>query len=175
MSDLDAFNLILFVFRVVVGVTFALHGYNKIKNGIAGTAGWFGSMGMRAPLVQAWAAATTEIAAGASLALGLLTPLGGAGVVGTMLVAWVIAHRNNGFFIFQPGGGWEYVMVMLVVGIVLGTVGPGEWSLDEAFDISDDLSGATGLYLSAGLGLLGGIGLLATCWRPPAAASSEPG
>lgn len=167
MSDLDAFNLVLFVFRVAVGVTFFLHGYNKVKNGIAGTAGWFGSMGMKPPLVQAWAAATTEMAAGVSLTLGLLTPLGGAGVVGTMLVAWVIAHRKNGFFIFLPGGGWEYVMVMLIVGITLGTVGPGEWSLDEAFDIRLDLIGATGLYLSAGLGLLGGIGLLATCWRPP--------
>ena len=38
MEAIDAFNLVLFVFRVVVGVTFFLHGYNKVKNGIAGTA-----------------------------------------------------------------------------------------------------------------------------------------
>lgn len=168
MNDLDALNLVLFVFRVTVGVTFVLHGYNKIKNGISGTAAWFGSMGMRPPVVQAWAAAVTEIGSGVLLAAGLFTPLGGAGVVGTMLVAWVIAHRKNGFFIFLPGGGWEYVMVLLVVGVVLGTVGPGEWSLDNAFDLLDDLTGATGLYLSAGLGLLGGAALLATSWRPPA-------
>lgn len=168
MSDLDALNLVLLVVRVVIGVTFVLHGYNKIKNGIAGTAGWFGSMGMRPPLLQAWFAAGTEIASGVALTVGFLTPLGGAGVVGTMLVAWVIAHRKNGFFIFLPGGGWEYVMVLLFVGILLGTVGPGEWSLDNAFDLLDDLTGATGLYLSAGLGLVGGALLLATCWRPPA-------
>lgn len=166
MADTDALNLVLFVFRAVVGVTFVAHGYNKVKNGIAGTANWFGTMGMRPPLVQAWAAAGTEIAAGLALAVGLLTPLGGAGVVGTMLVAWVIAHRNNGFFIFLPGGGWEYVMVLLVVGITIGTLGPGEWSLDEAFGWRDDLVGATGLALSAGLGLAGGALLLATCWRP---------
>ena len=169
MSDLDAVNLVLFVFRVAIGVTFIMHGYNKVKNGIAGTAGWFGSMGMRPPLAHAWMAASTEIGAGALLVAGFLTPLAGAGVVGTMLVAWVIAHRKNGFFIFLPGGGWEFVMVLLLVGITIGTIGPGEWSLDEAFGLTDDLTGTTGLLLSAGLGLLGGAALLATSWRPPAA------
>lgn len=169
MSDADALNLVLFIFRVAIGVTFVMHGYNKVKNGLAGTAGWFGSMGMRPPLVQAWMAALTEIGSGVLLVLGLLTPLAGAGIVGTMLVAWVIAHRKNGFFIFLPGGGWEFVMVLLVVGITIGTIGAGEWSLDHALGIDDDLWGATGLYLSAGLGLIGGAALLATCWRPPAA------
>ncbi|HWL44506.1 MAG TPA: DoxX family protein [Ilumatobacter sp.] len=173
MSDGDALNLVLLVFRVAIGATFVMHGYNKVKNGLAGTAGWFGSMGMRAPMLQARAAAVTEIGSGALLVAGLLTPLAGAGVVGTMLVAWVIAHRNNGFFIFLPGGGWEFVMVLLFVGITLGTIGPGEWSLDEAFGLRDDLFGATGLYLSAGLGLVGGAALLASCWRPPAATAEN--
>jgi putative oxidoreductase len=170
MSDIDAVNLALFVFRVAVGAVFLAHGYNHIWGGgkIAGTADWFGSMGMRQPMMQAWAASATELAAGTALILGLLTPLGGAGVVGTMFVAWVIAHRSNGFFIFRPGQGWEYVMVLLICGIVLGTLGPGEWSLDHAFDLTDDLVGTTGLLLSAGLGLLGGAALLAAFWRPPA-------
>ncbi len=74
------------------------------------------------------------------LIVGLLTPFAAAGVVGVMGVAWMINHRGNGFFIFRPGEGWEYVMTLGIVGIAIGALGPGEWSLDHAFEIDDDLS-----------------------------------
>ena len=168
MSDADAIDLALLVFRCGIGAVMLAHGINHIWGGgkIAGTAGWFGSMGMRAPLVQAWLASLTEIGGGALLILGLLTPLGGASVVGVMTVAWAINHRGNGFFIFRPGEGWEYVMTLALCGMVLGAVGPGAWSLDEAFGILDDLVGWPGLAISAGAGLGGAGLLLATCWRP---------
>ncbi|MDA3039727.1 MAG: DoxX family protein [Actinomycetota bacterium] len=92
---------------------------------MAGTAGWFGSLGMRQPLAQAWLASLAEIAAGVSLVLGLFTPLGAAGVVGVMVVAWAINHRGNGFFIFRPGEGWEYVITLGLCGVLLGAIGPG--------------------------------------------------
>ncbi len=85
-----------------------------------------------------------------------------------MTVAFVINHRGNGFFIFRPGEGWEYVMTLALCGVAIGTVGPGGWSLDRALDLDDDLIGTTGLLLSAGAGLVGAGLLLATCWRPPA-------
>ena len=170
MNDLDAVNLAMLIFRVAIGGVMIAHGYNHVWGGgkIAGTASWFGSMGMRPPLVQAWLASLTELGAGALLVLGLLTPFGAAGVTGVMAVAWIIAHRQNGFFIFRPGQGWEYVAVLLACGIVLGTVGPGEWSLDGALDLTDDLTGTTGLLISLVAGVGGALVLLATCWRPPA-------
>lgn len=175
MSDLDAMNLTLLVFRVAVGGVMIAHGYNHIWGGgkIAGTAAWFESMGMRPAKVQAWLASITELGAGALLVLGLLTPFGAAGVVGVMAVAWITAHRTNGFFIFRPGQGWEYVMVLLVCGLVLGAIGPGAWSLDDAFGIVDDLTGVTGLLVAAVAGGGGAALLLAACWRPPAAASGS--
>jgi putative oxidoreductase len=173
MNDLDAINLALLLFRCGLGAVMIAHGYNHIYGGgkIAGTASWFGSMGMRPPLVQAWLASLTELGAGALLVLGLLTPFGGAGVVGVMAVAWAINHRGNGFFIFRPGEGWEYVMTLAICGVVVGTVGAGEWSLDDAFGILDDLSGTTGLLISALAGGVGAALLLATCWRPPTKSS----
>lgn len=170
MSDVDSVNLALLAFRVALGAVMLAHGYNHIWRGgkIAGTARWFGSLGMKPPLAQAWLASLTELAAGAALITGFLTPLGGAGLVGTMAVAWIINHRGNGFFIFRPGEGWEYVMTLLFCGIAIGTVGPGEWSLDHAFDLTDDLVGTPGLLLSAVLGGGGALALLAACWRPPA-------
>ena len=168
MTDSHAIDLALLVFRLAVGGVMLAHGYNHVFGGgkIAGTARWFGSMGMRPPVVHAWLASITELAAGAALVSGFLTPLGGAGVVGTMAVAFVINHRKNGFFIFRPGEGYEYVMVLMATGIALGTVGAGKWSLDHAVGIDDNLVGVPGLLLSALAGGLGAALLLATCWRP---------
>jgi putative oxidoreductase len=168
VSDVDSINLALLVFRVTVGAVMLAHGLNHIYGGgkIAGTARWFESLGMRPGIVHAWLASLTEVAGGIALVLGLLTPLGGAAVIGVMLVAWITNHRGNGFFIFRPGEGWEYVMTLTVCGLALAVVGPGEWSLDEAIGWRDDLIGTTGLLIAV---LAGGGGaglLLATAWRP---------
>lgn len=175
MNDADAIDLVLFVFRCGIGAVIAVHGINHIgwEGGrfgtkIDGTAGWFDSMGMRPPLVQAWLASITEIGAGLLLILGLLTPFGAAGLLGVMVVAFTIAHRDKGFFIFNPGQGWEYVLVLALCALALGALGPGAWSLDDALGWCDDLFGWSGLALTAGLGGGGAAVLLATCWRPPA-------
>jgi len=170
MSDVDSINLALLVFRVAVGAVMLAHGLNHIYGGgkIAGTARWFESLGMRPGIVHAWLASLTEVAGGIALILGLLTPLGGAAVIGVMLVAWITNHRGNGFFIFRPGEGWEYVMTLTFCGLALAVLGPGEWSLDEAIGWRDDLIGTTGLLIAV---LAGGGGaglLLATAWRPKA-------
>ena len=168
MSDADAIDLALLVFRCGIGAVMLAHGINHVIGGgkIEGTAGWFGSMGMRWPLAQAWLASLTEIGAGILLAAGLLTPLAGAGVIGVMTVAWAINHRGNGFFIFRPGEGSEYVMTLALCGLVLGAVGPGGWSLDAALDLDDDLVGTPGLLISAIAGAGGAALLLAIAWRP---------
>jgi putative oxidoreductase len=165
----DQLNLALAIVRIAVGLMILMHGYAHIwKKGrlaINGTAGWFGSMGMRPPLVQAWLASVTEIGAGVLLVLGLLTPLAAAGLFGVMLVAWIIAHRSNGFFIYNPGQGWEYVAMISAVALLIGTLGAGEWSLDDAFGI-DWWTGWRGLWTVVGVGGGGALLLLAACWRP---------
>ena len=70
--------------------------------------------------LHAWLASLTEVGAGAMLVLGLLTPLACAGVIGVMLVALITNHRKNGFFIFRPGEGYEYVLTLTVVGVLPG-------------------------------------------------------
>lgn len=167
MSDADAIDFALLLLRCGIGAVMLAHGVNHIRPNIEGTAGWFASLGMRPPVLHAWLASITEIGGGILLLAGLLTPFGAAGVVGVMTVAWAINHRGNGFFIFRPGEGWEYVMTLGIVGIALGALGPGAWSLDDALDIGDDLAGVTGLLIAAIGGLGGAAALLACCWRPP--------
>jgi putative oxidoreductase len=169
MSDADAVDLGLLALRCVVGVVMLAHGINHVIGGgrIPGTARWFESLGMRPGRLHAWLASGTEIAAGVLLVLGLLTPLAAAGVVGVLVVAWITNHRGNGFFIFRPGEGWEYVMTLTVVALAVGAVGPGSWSLDDALGF-DELAGADGLALTAALGIGGAAALLLGFWRRPA-------
>ena len=70
-------DLGLLLLRVAVGATMAVHGWNHIFGGgkIAGTAGWFESLGMRPGKLHAWLASITEVAAGVALVAGFLTPL----------------------------------------------------------------------------------------------------
>jgi putative oxidoreductase len=144
------------------------HGYNHLwgPGGMAGTARWFGSMGLRPAKVHALASGGIEVLSGLGLIVGLLTSLQCGAVVGVMTVAFVTAHRTNGFFIFKPGQGWEYVAVLAAVSVALAAIGPGRLSLDQVLGISDDLAGGVGLALSAGLGLAGAAGLLVASWRP---------
>lgn len=168
MPDADAVNLALLGLRLILGAVMLAHGINHIIGGgkIAGTGRWFESLGMKPGPLHAWLASITEVAGGALLVLGLLTPLACAAVVGVMLVALITNHRKNGFFIFRPGEGYEYVLTLTVVALCLAALGGGEWSLDHALDRWDDLSGWTGLAIAAVAGGGGAALLLAVFWRP---------
>ena len=171
MEDVDAINLVLLVLRVVVGTTMIAHGYNHIFGGgkIEGTAGWFESLGMRPGILHAWLASLTELGAGALLVLGLATPLGAAGIVGTLAVAWITNHRDAGFFVFnRPTEGWEYMLVLVTTTIADGALGPGEWSVDGQVDTLAVLAGTSGLLITVLLGLGGAALTLAVFWRPGA-------
>lgn len=163
MTELDVASLIL---RLWLGVVLVAHGWNHGfgPGGLAGTAGWFESIGLRPARVHAAISSYLELAAGIALLLGLLVPLAAAAGIGTMTVAFVTVHRRNGFFIFREGEGYEYVVTVAVALTALAVLGGGQASIDQALDL--DLDGiAIGLG-AAGLGILGAAGLLVTSWRP---------
>lgn len=166
----DQLNLALLVLRLIFGLFLAYHGYNKVfgGGGLAGTARWFGSLGFKAPKLQAALAAGTEIGAGLLLAAGLLTPLAAAGVTAVMVVAIVSSHWKVGFFIFKKGEGWEYCASIAVAALAIGTVGAGEWSLDHAVDLH--FHGWTGAIIAAAAGVGGALAQLAAFYRPKPAA-----
>ncbi|MEZ5178693.1 MAG: DoxX family protein [Acidimicrobiales bacterium] len=170
-DSLDGFNAAVAFLRVAVGITFAAHGYNKFFGGgkIPGTARWFDSIGMKPNgTIHAYVSACTELGAGLLLAAGLLTPLAGAGMVGIMVVAAYTVNRPNGFF--SANHGWEYNLVLAVVGIAVATMGPGRYSLDKAIGLDLAFNPKVGLAVSAGLGIGSAVLLIATCFRPPAKA-----
>jgi putative oxidoreductase len=112
------------------------HGVNHWIGGgkITGTARWFAGLGLKQPVLQAWMSVVTEIGAGVLLVLGLLTSLAAAAVISVMLIAGLLAHRKNGFFVFKDG--YEYVLVIAAACAALGALGPGRLSVDSAASIA---------------------------------------
>lgn len=173
MKQLD---LALLVVRVTFGVGLAAHAYNKLfgPSGLKGTAGWFGSIGMKWPKWQARIAAGTEVGAGLLLALGLLTPFAAAGFIGLMIVAIVTVHWTVGFYVFRPNQGWEYCAAIAIVAFAVGTIGAGKYSLDHAFHIDRHINDWTGALITVILGVGGALAQLALSYRPPAKNPPEP-
>src|SRR6516225_5315194 len=93
----------LLILRLVVGLTMAAHGAQKLF-------GWFGGPGFSKTMqgmqrqgfkpAWFWTGLTIlgEVGGGLSLAFGFLTPLGAAGVAGTMFMAIVKSHWKQGFW-----------------------------------------------------------------------------
>jgi putative oxidoreductase len=121
-------------------------------------------------MFHARAAATTEMAAGLGLAVGLLTPIPAAGFVALMFTAAWTVHRKNGFFIVKEG--WEYNLVLAVAAVSIAGLGAGKLSLDYALfhgtGLWDFVQGWGGLAIAVVLGLAGGIGQVLIFFRPPA-------
>jgi putative oxidoreductase len=161
---MDTVDIGLLIIRSWVGLVILLHGVNHARS-LDGTANWFESIGFRSARLQAINSAVVEIGAGAMLILGLGTSLAAAGIFATMFVAFWTVHRTNGFFIFRPGEGYEYVSTLGLVAVGLAVTGPGSASLDSALDIADTLDGWVGALL-VGAGLAGAIGLLTIFWKP---------
>lgn len=168
MTSIDVSFLII---RVAFGLSLVAHGLNKVRgtNGLAGTAAWFASIGMRWPSLQARVAATTEIVAGIMFAAGLLTSVSAAAIVALMVVAIVTVHWRVGYFIFLPNGGWEYCAAIAATASAVSVGGAGSMSLDHLLGAS--IAGWHGVLAIALGGAVAGVHL-SVSFRP--ATSREP-
>jgi|SRR5437660_722210 len=129
---------LLFI-RLVVGLAFAAHGAQKLFGwfggyGLAGTGGFFESIGFKPGRLFALAAGLSELAGGLLIAAGLFGPVGAALAIATMVVAIVTVHLRNGFF--AATNGIELPLLYLLVAAVYAFAGFGGLSLDAAFGIA---------------------------------------
>lgn len=152
-------DLGLFVLHAAVGLFFVGHGAQKLfgafgGHGLAGTAGFFESLGLRPGRAHATAAGVAEFGGGLLLVLGLLVPLAAALIVATMLAAVLTAHAGKGPW--ATDGGWELNVTYAVAAVALAGAGAGAWSLDSALGL--DLTGAGWALGALAAGLAGGAG-----------------
>lgn len=114
------------VLRIVVGFTFALHGFQKLF----GMFGGLGGHGGHVPLFSLFGlAGVLECCGGILLILGLLTVPVAFLLSGEMAVAYFMAHFPRGFFPIQNGG--ELAVLYCFIFLYLFTAGAGPLSVDH--------------------------------------------
>ena len=130
-------DLALLIGRVFIGVCFVIHGLGKL--GLVGTGNmqgfvdWLESLGVPMAPVQARIAMLSEITGGTLLALGLFMRPACLLLIGTMIVAGRLGHRNAGYLITNEPPGAEYTINLAAICFVFLLLGPGAFSLDALF------------------------------------------
>ena len=117
--------------RLSLGTMYLTHGLvlKWMTFGLEGTAKFFGSLGIPAPL--AYATVFAEVIGGIMLILGVqsrwvalaLSPI----LIGAF---WV--HAGNGWVFSAQGGGWEYPLYLIVLSVVQALVGDGAHALSPS-------------------------------------------
>ncbi len=131
-------DLGLLLLRIAVGLTISAHGSQKLFGwfdgpGLTATGQGFEAMGYPSGKTMAVIAGLSETFGGLGLALGLLTPLAGAAVLGTMINAVFAVHWDGGFFAPE---GFEYPMLIGLGAASLALTGPGRYAVDRLLPVA---------------------------------------
>jgi putative oxidoreductase len=148
----------LLIARLVFGTVMAAHGAQKLFGwfggyGIAGTGGFFESVGFRPGRVLAVAAGLGETAGGLLVASGLLGPVGPALMLSVMIVASSL-HWSNGLFAIT--NGIELPLLYSAGAVALALTGYGLYSLDALFGIAGFWTPEL-IWAAIAGGVLGGV------------------
>ena len=136
----------LLLLRLLLGGVMFPHGAQKVLGwwggyGLNATIGFFTAQ-MHIPLVFAWLAIAAEFLGSLGLVAGLLTRVAAFGIAVNMVVAMVMVHLKNGFFMNwagnQKGEGFEYHLLAIGAALVLMIDGGGAASLDRVLTARSD-------------------------------------
>ena len=144
-------SVALLLIRFILAYTFFAPAMMKWGD-IAATAGWFESMGIPLPTLNAYMAASTELAGVVLLTLGLFSRLISIPLLITMFVAIATVHGTNGFSVIHETlqwsdayvngelvegtivflqNGYENVLYYIAMLLVIVSFGAGKLSLDQ--------------------------------------------
>jgi putative oxidoreductase len=146
----------LLILRAIVGMVLFCHGAQKLFGWFGGhgprfTGAFFELLGYRPGLPFAVIAGLSEAGGGVMLAVGFLTPLACAAVIGVMLNA---ASSLSGRGPWVINGGWEYTVVLATVGASISLTGPGDGSIDHALGLDGSTAwGIAGVALGVAAAL----------------------
>lgn len=135
-TDDDSAGLVL---RVFLGIVFFPHGAQKLLgwfggHGFTGTMGFF-TENMGIPVFFAFLAIMAESLGSIALLTGFMTRIAALGIGTVMVVAVLMVHLPNGFFMNwfgnQKGEGFEFHLLAIAIAIALIIKGGGKWSIDR--------------------------------------------
>ncbi|MCF3641636.1 DoxX family protein [Rhizobium sp. TRM95111] len=115
--------------RVSLGVMYLAHSIllKLFTFGLAGTAGYFESIGL--PGLLAYVTFAAEAVGGAMLVLGIYARWVALVLIPALLGAIIWAHGANGWVFTAPGGGWEYPLYLIVLSVAQFLLGDGSYAL----------------------------------------------
>ncbi|CAI8765768.1 DoxX family protein [Brevibacillus porteri] len=122
----------LLLIRLVIGLTFAGHGAQKLFGwfggyGLKGTGGWLESIGVKPGVAMAFVAGLSELVGGLMFAAGVGIWASSILLAFTMLVAILKVHGQNGYWVTQNGFEYNLTLIAVVIGVAL--IGPGAYVL----------------------------------------------
>jgi putative oxidoreductase len=126
------------ILRILLGIVIFPHGAQKLL-------GWFGGGGFTAsmrwfesslhiPTLFALLAILAESVGAVALMAGFFTRIAALAISVDMVVAVLLVHWKNGFFMnwagTGKGEGFEYHLLAVAIGLALLLKGGGRWSVD---------------------------------------------
>lgn len=147
-AKLDA-PLGLLILRIGAGLVFFLHGWQKLfGNDISFFHEMLVMAGWSIPDVVLWFVAVVELLGGIALLSGLFTRLAAVVLAFEILVAVILFHARQGFFIVAVPNvplayGFEYHVILIGALLCLGLGGPGRWALGDRVGIKSRDAGAS--------------------------------
>jgi putative oxidoreductase len=125
-------NTGVLILRLLLGFLMGGHALQKLfgffdGHGIDGTAPLFEKWGLSPGRAMVIAAGTSELVGALLIGTGTFTALGAALVIGTMLVAATVTAPNGLWAVKQ---GCELPLVYGALGLGIGLIGPGRFSVD---------------------------------------------
>jgi putative oxidoreductase len=117
--------------RISVGLVLIFHGYSKIVHGIEWINPMLGGVGL--PGFLAYGVYLGEFVAPLMVILGFRTRIAAPVMVINMVMAIILAHRNQIFSIKESGGGWaiELDALILLGALALFFLGGGRLGITE--------------------------------------------
>ncbi|WP_428910195.1 DoxX family protein [Niallia sp. Krafla_26] len=125
----NKFEVSTLILRVILGITFFVHGYVKFSGGIENTVGWFASIGLPGSL--AYVVAIIELVGGLALIIGLGSKVVSA-LLGIIMIGAIIKGKlAAGFLGNGTGAGWELDLALLAMAVVIVINGSKLLSVDK--------------------------------------------
>lgn len=142
--------------RVVLGITFIMHGVPKLVGGAAGTAEMFAGLGIPAPTLAAWFITILETFGGLALVLGAFVVPVSLLLAIHMATGILLVHWKMGFYVIGPGqGGMEFNLVLIASLLAMAFAGPGAYAFDARH--RGGAIGAGGAFPTGGTSPAGGV------------------
>jgi putative oxidoreductase len=115
------------VLRLAFGLILLAHGLLKVFVFTpSGTAAFFSSLGL--PEFLAYITMVLEIGGGIALVIGIYTRLISLVSIPVLVGAtWV--HIGNGWVFSNPGGGWEFPALLVIIALIVALQGSGSYAL----------------------------------------------